>query len=181
MANVFGMFLCFHHSLSHSRVSIPLQSLLLSIPFLLSLPALCAVVLTLPPSPLCGHFAQVEKAVARGVRARDALSRIQAARAASGAGGGGTAAGGKAAGGKVGGIGGGNGENGGSGSGSPFTGVFGSGAPPTAKKCDMCGAVLGRDPFHTMNFQFCSTQCLREHRRALAAAAAEKRFGGGAS
>ena len=162
-------------------MSIPLQSLLLSIPFLLSLPALCAVVLTLPPSPLCGHFAQVEKAVARGVRARDALSRIQAARAASGAGGGGTAAGGKAAGGKVGGIGGGNGENGGSGSGSPFTGVFGSGAPPTAKKCDMCGAVLGRDPFHTMNFQFCSTQCLREHRRALAAAAAEKRFGGGAS
>ena len=141
--------------------------MLLSVPSLLSLLALCAVVL------------QVEKAVARGVRARDALSRVQAARAASGAGGGG---GGKAAGGNVGGIGGGSvGSGSGSGSGSPFTGVFGSGAPPTAKKCDMCGAVLGKDPFHTMNFQFCSTQCLREHRRALAAAAAEKRFGGGAS
>ena len=141
--------------------------MLLSVPSLLSLLALCAVVL------------QVEKAVARGVRARDALSPVQAARAASGAGGGG---GGKAAGGNVGGIGGGSvGSGSGSGSGSPFTGVFGSGAPPTAKKCDMCGAVLGKDPFHTMNFQFCSTQCLREHRRALAAAAAEKRFGGGAS
>ena len=142
--------------------------MLLSVLSLLFLLARCAVVL------------QVEKAVARGVRARDALSRVQAARAASGAGGGG---GGKAAGGKVGGIGGGSGGSGGSdsGSGSPFTGVFGSGAPPTAKKCDMCGAVLGKDPFHTMNFQFCSTQCLREHRRALAAAAAEKRFGGGAS
>ena len=141
--------------------------MLLSLPSLLSLPVPCAVVL------------QVEKAVARGVRARDALSRVQAARAASGAGAGG---GGKAAGGNVGGIGGGSvGSGSGSGSGSPFTGVFGSGAPPTAKKCDMCGAVLGKDPFHTMNFQFCSTQCLREHRRALAAAAAEKRFGGGAS
>ena len=35
------------------------------------------------------------------------------------------------------------------------------------KKCDNCGAPLPKKPFYALQFAYCKTECIREHKRKL--------------
>uniref|UniRef100_A0A0G4IDU0 VLRF1 domain-containing protein n=1 Tax=Chromera velia CCMP2878 TaxID=1169474 RepID=A0A0G4IDU0_9ALVE len=44
-----------------------------------------------------------------------------------------------------------------------------------AKKCDACGKPILGKPFYRLEFKYCTTDCVHNHRRVLMAEAAEKR------
>ncbi|GLD93021.1 hypothetical protein PINS_up001613 [Pythium insidiosum] len=44
--------------------------------------------------------------------------------------------------------------------------------------CDFCGQFAGKSPFTRLEFKYCSTDCVNNHRRKLMSEAALKRLGG---
>jgi hypothetical protein len=44
--------------------------------------------------------------------------------------------------------------------------------------CDSCGKFAGNKPFTRLEFKYCSTDCVNNHRRHLTADAALRRLGG---
>ncbi|KAJ1474781.1 hypothetical protein T484DRAFT_1830926 [Baffinella frigidus] len=47
---------------------------------------------------------------------------------------------------------------------------FGGGATASpGSMCDFCGKAAGGAPFHRLNYNYCSTQCVLAHKAALGA------------